>query len=240
MASPDTRNRMIFIIPKEWGASKPFPFCLWCFDGKQKIAMVQEGSIDQADLGQENIVNMQQEIADKKDFTEDLARILQCLYEEQAKTWIADGEEVPSDMVAMEDGLLPVILRQGYEIAKAIGRSDLFDHSVVLQEDKTAVTGFRASVHGLNIEQQLMMLKISQLSFRLLGKRENVIDAYDSPEDPLQLIKDQFILRGLRSFDLFENLEPFVENTGKDPFAAVLEEEKTMDFPIENQIDRQP
>ncbi len=205
----------------------------------KKLLWYKEGSIDQADLGQESIVNMQQEIANKKDFTAELVKILQCLYEERAKTWIADGEEVPSDMVAMEDVLLPVILRQGYEIAKAIGRSDLFDHSVVLQKDKTAVTGFRASVHGLNFEQQLMMLKISQWSFRLLEKMENVVDAYDSPEDPLQLIKDQFILRGLRSSDLFENLEPFVESMGKDPFAAVLEEEKTMDFSIENQIDRQ-
>ena len=142
----------------------------------------------------------------------DIPNLLQAMYlvrlQEGAAPWKADGDPVPADFVALRDGLLPVILRQGFELARALGREDLYRESVRIHPDDHGILGVRAEILPMDLHKKMLLLSILQASLPLLDRQENILDAWEHPADPLALLDSGQLpemFRGLRVSHLFDD-----------------------------------
>lgn len=135
--------------------------------------------------------------------------LLQAMYTvrlQQGKDpWKADGDPVPADFISLPDGVLPIILRQGYEFSRAIGREDLYREGVRIEPDKNALVGSSGKILPMEISKKVLLLSILQTTFPLLDERENIMDAWEKPVNLFALEGERLLslYRSLRVDDLF-------------------------------------
>jgi hypothetical protein len=165
----------------------------------------------------------------QRDITREVGLFLESLYEVRGNTWVADGEAVPADYVGMPDGLMPAVIRQSYAVACTLNREDAFRESIVVEPDADALLGVTIRILQTDPVSDAMRLQIMQMAFSAL-ERHDPLKIWENPIDPIQMIIEEEegrgksfhdILRGLRSMELFDDLET------SDPFTLPATDDAT-------------